>query len=288
LEVSSDDALSTGSDGTKLSRTYAESLLKQLTTPTDQDELFTEWLVQSLIKVMKSKDKTELWKNFYVLRSSDLFCRKWREYLESLKLNDEPLFFQHFTLSLFNQMLSDKFKDSASASETNTSEFTYEEENAIRYMGGYVIRKIREKKNMDVSFLEDSDKVYLQSQSTDWINAIDRGGLIHITDSCFQLFLAVETFTRQEMKDTTFMDDTFRQHLENMITSDSEVLFCWTMVTVDESHDNIFHELIKLWITIRGFSFAKSIVEKYRLATKKRTDKTKGLRTKLFTDEFKM
>ena len=81
LEVSSDDALSTGSDGTKLSRTYAESLLKQLTTPTDQDELFTEWLVQSLIKVMKSKDKTELWKNFYVLRSSDLFCRKWREYL---------------------------------------------------------------------------------------------------------------------------------------------------------------------------------------------------------------
>ena len=288
LEVSSDDALSTGSDGTKLCRTYAESLLKQLTTPTDQDELFTEWLVQSLIKVMKSKDKTELWKNFYVLRSSDLFCRKWREYLESLKLNDEPLFFQHFTLSLFNQMLSDKFKDSASASETNTSEFTYEEENAIRYMGGYVIRKIREKKNMDVSFLEDSDKVYLQSQSTDWINAIDRGGLIHITDSCFQLFLAVETVTRQEMKVTTFMDDTFRQHLENMITSDSEVLFCWTMVTVDESHDNIFHELIKLWITIRGFSFAKSIVEKYRLATKKRTDKTKGLRTKLFTDEFKM
>lgn len=288
LEVSSDDALSTGSDGIKLCRTYAESLLKQLTTPTDQDKLFTEWLLQSLIKVMKSKDKTELWKNFYVLRSSDLFCRKWREYLESLKLNDEPLFFQHFTLSLFNQMLSDKFKDSASASETNTSEFTYEEENAIRYMGGYVIRKIREKKNMDVSFLEDSDKVYLQSQSTDWINAIDRGGLIHITDSCFQLFLAVETFTRQEMKDTTFMDDTFRQHLENMITSDSEVLFCWTMVTVDESHDNIFHELIKLWITIRGFSFAKSIVEKYRLATKKRTDKTKGLRTKLFIDEFKM
>ena len=222
-----------------------------------------------------------------MLRSSDSFCRKWRECLESLKLNNEPLFFEHFTLFLFNQMLSDKFKDSASASETSTCEFTYEEENAIRYMGGYVIRKIREKKNMDVSFLEDSDKVYLQSHSTDWINAIDRGGLIHITDSCFQLFLAIETVTRLEMKATTVMDDTFRQHLENMITCDSKVLFCWTMITVDESHDNIFHELIKLWITIRGFSFAKSIVEKYRLATKKRTDKTKGLRTKLFTDEFK-
>ena len=202
--------------------------------------------------------------------------RKWREYLESLKLNDEPLFFQHFTLFLFNQMLSDKFKDGASASETSTCEFTYEEENAIRYMGGYVIRKIREKKNMDVSFLEDSDKVYLQSHSIDWINAIDRGGLIHITDSCFQLFLAIETVTRLEMKATTVMDDTFRQHLENMITCDSEVLFCWTLITVDESHDNIFHELIKLWITIRGFSFAKSIIEKYRLATKREPIKLKG------------
>ena len=64
LEVSSDDALSTGSDGTQLCRTYAESLSKQLTNPTDQDEVFTKWLMQSLINVMKSKDKTELWKNF--------------------------------------------------------------------------------------------------------------------------------------------------------------------------------------------------------------------------------
>ena len=85
------------------------------------------------------------------------------------------------------------------------------------------------------------------------------------------------------------MDDLFRQHLENMITSDSDVLFCWTMITGEESlNENILYELIKLWVTIRGYSFAKSIVERYRLATKKRTEKTKGLRTKLFSDEFKM
>ena len=116
LEISSDDALSTGSDGTKLCRTYAESLSKQLANPTDQDEVFTKWFMQSLINVMKSKDKTELWKNFHVLCSFHSFCRKWRECLESLKLNDEPIFFQHFTLFLFNQMLSDKFKDRAAMS----------------------------------------------------------------------------------------------------------------------------------------------------------------------------
>ena len=97
---------------------------------------------------------------------------------------------------------------------------------------------------------------------------------MHITDSCFQLFLAIETVTHQEMKATAaVMDDLFRQHLENMITSDSDVLFYWTMITVtgEESlNENILYELIKLCVTIQGFSFAKSIVERYRLATKKR------------------
>ena len=72
-------------------------------------------------------------------------------------------------------------------------------------------------------------------QSSDWIYAIDRGGLVHITDSCFQLFLAIETVTRQKMKATNaVMDDTFVKRLKNLITSDSDVLFSWTMITGDE------------------------------------------------------
>jgi len=104
------------------------------------------------------------------------------------------------------------------------------------------------------------------------------------------LFLAVETVTCQEMKATAaIMDDSFRQHIENLITSDSDVLFCWTLITGEELlKKNILHEIIQLWVTIQGFSFVKSIVVKYRLATKKRTAKSKGLRTKLFTDKFKM
>lgn len=156
-------------------------------------------------------------------------------------------------------------------------------------MGGYAIKKLRDK-DIDVEFLVDSDKEYLESQSSEWINAIDRGGLLHITDSCFQLFLAIETVTSQEMKPTAaVMDDPFCKHINNLITSDSDVLFCWTLITGEESlKEVILYEIAQLWVTIRGFSFAKSIVEKYRVATKKRTAKSKGLRTKLFTDEFKM
>ena len=92
-------------------------------------------------------------KNFYILRSSKQFCGKWREYLELLNLINEPLFYQHLTLTLFDWILSDKFKNDARRSETSAVEFTYEEESAIRYVGGYVIRKLKEKKSLDMVFL---------------------------------------------------------------------------------------------------------------------------------------
>lgn len=78
----------------------------------------------------------------------------------------------------------------------------------------------------------------------------------------------------------------FHTHLENVIHNYSDVLFCWTMITGEESSkEKILHEIIRLWITIHGFSFVKCILEKYRTAAKK---KIKGLQTKLFSDEFKM
>jgi len=83
------------------------------------------------------------------------------------------------------------------------------------------------------------------------------------------------------------MDDSFLQHLTNLVNCDNDILFNWTMITGDETENqDVLSEIIKLWVTIRGFSFAKSIAEKYCKDTKKRTAKSKGLRTKLFTDAF--
>ena len=82
------------------------------------------------------------------------------------------------------------------------------------------------------------------------------------------------------------MDDNFQKHLDNMLSNDDDILFNWTMITGGETeNEEVLHEIIKLWITTRGFSFAKSIMEKYRSESKKRTAKSKGLRTRLFTDK---
>ena len=82
------------------------------------------------------------------------------------------------------------------------------------------------------------------------------------------------------------MDENFRKHLDNMLCNYDDVLFNWTMITGGKTNnEEMLHEIIKLWITTRGFSFAKSIMEKYRSSSKKRTAKSKGLRTKLYTDQ---
>ena len=75
--------------------------------------------------------------------------------------------------------------------------------------------------------------------------------------------------------------------MEDKLSTDDGVLFDWTMITGnEEEHRDILFQIIKLWVTIRGHSFAKSVLEQYKNEAKKATKKSKGLRTQLFTDKL--
>ena len=92
LEIANDDAMTTGTAGTKLCLSYAADIMKQLTDPTVEDKEFAYWLIKSLVGTIKEgEDKTKLWKQFFTLCSSMEFCLRWRQYLEHLKLTGEPL-----------------------------------------------------------------------------------------------------------------------------------------------------------------------------------------------------
>jgi hypothetical protein len=73
------------------------------------------------------------------------------------------------------------------------------------------------------------------------------------------------------------------------IIKNEDVLFYWTLVSInwDEAHSN---ELLKLivqqWTTVRGFSFVSGFMEKYNQRNKKPTQKSKGLRKTLNTDDI--
>ena len=73
LEISSDDAMTTGTDGTKLCLSYVAEIMKQLNNPTERDKEFALWLIESLEATIKEgEDRTKMWKQFFCIA---LFCR---------------------------------------------------------------------------------------------------------------------------------------------------------------------------------------------------------------------
>ena len=194
-----------------------------------------------------------------MLRTSAEFTRQWKNYLEVVGIESKAVFIQIVTSEVFEQLLNDTYI-AKTAQDEKEVQFTYEEENAIRYMAGFVVRKVQKKLDAkDVEILIESDKAAITgSSSAEWVDIIDRRGLVHVTDACYQLFLAIEHVTRRELQlsKISSMDDNFRKHLDNMLSNDDDVLFNWTMITGGETeNEEVLHEIIKLWITTTGFSF---------------------------------
>ena len=69
-------------------------------------------------------------------------------------MSKEPLLYQHVTLKLFEEHLKEhtKQRSDTEAIFDDDISLTYEEENAVHYMGGYVIRKLQNK-GTEVDFL---------------------------------------------------------------------------------------------------------------------------------------
>ena len=64
--------------------------------------------------------------------------------------------------------------------------------------------------------LIESDKsITVDTESAEWVNLIYCGGLVHVTDACYQLFLAIEHATRQQLNlnKVTCMDDNYQKHI---------------------------------------------------------------------------
>ena len=112
--------------------------------------------------------------------------------------------------------------------------------------------------------------------STEWIYAIDCGGLTHINNLTFELFLTMEYSIRNHILAGSELGD-----VKVQMTTNDDVLFCWSVLTAswsDEVTTTILEMIIDLWIVIRGFSMASALVERYKVTQKKTTQKSKALR----------
>lgn len=262
---------------------YAQKIVALFEQPSDNELEFLKWLESTLTEMIGSYPENKVWQNFHQLRCTDHFKEQWEQYLENCNLCKEPIFYQHVTLKLFEEQLKEHMKREresvAVTDDDDVESLTYEEENAVRYMCGYVVRKMQNaSKHVEVGFLISDQAAASQMESSEWINLIDRGGLVHVTDDCFQLFLSMECAVRRNLNKFNNKhaqaNESFSQYMESKLSSDDSVLFDWMMITGDEEeHRDTLHQMIKLWVTIRGHSFAKSVLEQYKQETKKATKK---------------
>ena len=67
------------------------------------------------------------------------------------------------------------------------------------------------------------------------------------------------------------MDSAFQEYLTNCVLEDPDVLFLWCLISYadDKLGEISLNQIVDKWITIRGFSLAKSMLEMYKLTSKR-------------------
>ena len=174
-------------------------------TKIQQEELtkkFSLDLQQKLEPLFKTMKLSKLWPAYHKFSVGDQLEKDWKAFCGSIGLEVNPLFWQYVTEEIFKKMLHIKLQslrqpsNSGSKDTETVSELTFEERSAINYIGGYIVKQLHSKLVTKKSYVD--ALLLLQSdgptglESAQWTEAIDRGGLVHITDMFYQCLVAIE------------------------------------------------------------------------------------------------
>ena len=122
-------------------------------------EEFSSWLVRAFEDIIDKAKKRNgllnaecLWSRFHNLTVSENLKQHWEEFLDSCNVDKEPMFYQHINDEVFDKLIAQTMSNSSSSANADVIEecqdqnLTYEEENAIYYVGGYVVNSLIKQK----------------------------------------------------------------------------------------------------------------------------------------------
>lgn len=264
-------------------------------------------IVQGLVDTVKAASyksfgttQERLWKRFGEVRNSTLKA-VWEELWLNLggdAFSKDPLLMQHCNKKCFELVVKLNFP--VPESPIPTTYLNNDEENALRYAAGYVVRCTQRKvngtrhpyKTQMLKILkemkdDDSEESTYLAYTKVWIEKINRGGLVLIDDETFLLFLAMEYATRSSL--STLIGLTGPHKLDKdvairTVMNDPDVQFHWHHVTANDEEvvtKELLTKLISQWMTIRGFSMAAAFMEDYKHAHCVELKTKKALRKEL-------
>ena len=301
MELLADESFQLPTKLNEICINVAKAVMKDLQAPSSSSEIFCNWIVTKLSEIVNKAitpnctriNKEALWPKLFQLQCTSSFIEQWQTYLTTLQLPAEPVFYQNYTMIIFDSLVNSSIPKRVEASTSSrVNSLSFEEENAIRYMGGYVLKSLKDKQKSDDELLHglkhltnDDPNSTSTSESEVWVKEISRGRLTHITDEAQQLFVAIEFSIRTNLnlENLYTFNDVSRKTIENLVFADSDVQFYWCLTGVaievgDEKADILLDMCIKKWVTIREFSFAKNILEMHKQYSKCSLGKAKALR----------
>ena len=269
--------------------------------PKESIKTLAERLIEKLCwcltvkKKLPSAVEAAIWTNFHHVRQSGCLCEHWdgvvtRAVPQKME-DDSHLCLQLLLDVLMKELISRKARPSAACLATPT--INHHEENAVRYMAGYVAVKLtrrysRKTRNNELKlkwqlFVDVLNKLKAQNQpgnpdslfeyTKEWSELIDRGGLYHIDDRAYQLFKEIELLTRKFLNSRSISAFKAGENLTDTILSgifeSYKVFIFWEEISssiplkFEKYSVELLYEVCKLWVTIRGHAFAREWTSKF-------------------------
>lgn len=260
-------------------------------------DTFSEELISSIKSLFDPKTtyrspatkREKLWIAFHVkLRMTEL-PNIWSCFLCGSGIESEDqLFQQSVNQKVFEMILCEHFTATSSdVVPTPVVEMTVDDLNALQYAAGYVphalLKKFEKRSERKYgSFIECLGNMAVASEDTDfleytkkWMSIVNRGGLFPLNNMSYQFFIEIEKqvktiLPRHVIKSGSI--DVFKQEVIKKVADNEDVQWHWTLISqcIDSEEDavELLHEIVFLWVTLRGFSLAATWMEMFKKSAK--------------------
>lgn len=280
--------------------TTTKALLQWIKQNHEVASIFERKLVSSVQKCVDAArtatgkmHSDRIWTAYHSLCTSDIYVCDWECIMLKAGIHRPSVIsYQYIGDFIIKDLIKSTYPLTEQTTSSVSSDLTYEESNGVQYAVGYVVRSLQKetekskKNNKDDmllclrQLLKQDDEAEYPSQ--EWIGTIDRGGLCHVNNDTFELFVALEKGLRKHLSAERMTD--FTEEMKKGLQENDNVQFIWYIISADWDSENswqLLNSIITIWMKIRGFSLAGAWVEKYKKANKKTTQKSKGVRKQL-------
>ena len=241
-----------------------------------------------------------VWRKFHEIRGSPACDNLWKIPPSTVSTND-PVFQQTMLTGVLERLIKTIFPiampggaDEAGPASISLSE---KDEKVIRYVAGYIPVSLHKKLERSSNPHKEEFIVCLWSMCEDdttcddflsytktWISRVDRGGIFPVNNTSYLLFKQLEIEVQKNYNYKKLARSQIPTHNEmvEFITASKDVQFYWHLLSSDveeeDANDELLCMIADLWIVIRGFSFARSLLEQYKQSHAVNTSKAKALR----------